>query len=818
MQTILQDVRYAVRNLLKNGGFAIVVIITMALGIGANTAIFSVVDAVLFRPLPFQSPDRLMSLSEKEEGAQDGGGGVSYPNAFDWRNQSKSFESMATYHQSDVTLTGVDQPQHLTAEVVSSDFFTVFAVQPMLGRGFLPEEEKAGNRAAVLSHKLWQSRFGSDQSIVGRQVTLDGKSFTVVGVMPVSFAFPVEAGETPALWTSIANDAYSDDKDLPAATEQRGMQFLECVGRLKSGVTMVQAKSELDAIARGLAKQYPQSNARSTSVEVKTLREALVGDTRPLLTMLFGAVAFVLMIACANTANLLMARAADRQNEMAVRSALGASQGRLIQQLLTEAILLAVLGGACGLLLARFALDFFRQQSGSLPRIAEVSLDIRVLLFTAAVAVLTGVLFGLIPAWQVARPNVLGVLRSGVRTAVGGMGQSRVRDILVVGETALGLLLLVGSGLLIGSLVHMLREFPGFDAHNVLTVRVEPPAGSKDEQQLQFYKDLLPRLQAQPGVKAAAGVFPLPLSESGMTISFQTEELRLPKGQRPSVAVSTVSPAYFQTMGISLLKGRMISERDDEKAPPVIMVNESFVKKYYPNSDPIGKRMEIGLGSSLYQKGATPWREIVGVIGDVKERKLNITGRPAAYIPYPQGFFGTLTLTIKTVGDPLAAANAIRTTIAGNHHDLPVYSVRTMEDYIARSVAVPKFHTFLLTLFASLALILAAVGLYGVMSYMVIQRTRDIGVRIALGAAPSDITRMVLGKGLVLALIGVGLGTGVALLLARFMRSFLYQVEPLDIATYSAVIALLVGVAVLASYLPARRAASVDPMVALRAE
>ena len=841
MQTLLQDLRYGFRILWKSPGFTAVAVLTLALGIGANTAIFSIVNSVLLRPLPFPQPDQLVSLNEKDmRGGMPGGviANTSYPDFFDWRAQNHVFENMAAFRHAGYTLTGTGTPLHIDAEIVTKDFFSVLGVPPTLGRGFLPQEEKG--RFAVLSHELWQSRYAADAAILGKSITLEGQPYTVVGVASAGFRFPIQSSP-PQLWTSLGEDAYAKPGDRPA-TAERGQHMLDVIARLKSGLSLTQAQAEMNVIAEGLATQYPKDNGKRFAIYLVPEMERLVGDTRPGLLMLLAAVGCVLLIACANIANLMLARATKRAKEIAIRAALGADRRRVIRQLLTESILLAAVGGALGLAFAALAVRaLLRFGPESVPRLAQVGLDWHVLVFTLLVAVVTGLIFGLAPALHGSRMNLSESLKERGHD-LGAGGQHRMRAALAVAETAIGLVLLVGAGLLIRSFYGLLHVNPGFDPHNVLTMRVDLPESRYSEQQeINFYRNLLEQAQGLPGVVEAGGIFPLPLTTSDINVTFGIEGRPVPEAEEPSAGFRAISPSYFHTMGIPLLRGRAFDERDDEKSPPVVIINQEFARRYFPNEDPIGKRIKPGFATH----GEPVMREIVGVVGAVKDHSLSGAFRPEFYFSYPQAMVGYMTICARTVKDPRTLtgtvrnsimsisnggpvydvrtmddyiAAAVRNSIASMDKELPMFNVRTMDDYVGASLGQSRFDTLLLTLFAALALALTMVGVYGVMAYTVAQRTREIGIRIALGASRSDVSRMILGRGFVITGLGLLIGIAGALGLTRFLSSLLYQVKPVDPITFAAVPVFLGAISLLASYIPAWRAARVDPMVALRYE
>jgi predicted permease len=809
--------RFAIRQLRKSPGFAVTTILTLALGIGATTAIFSLVNAVLLRPLPFPEQERLVSLqlADLEPGVPANTQiPLSYPDFFDWRAQGRSVTVMACYRQNGVTLTGRGEPQQLESQTVSAEFFRVLGVHPTLGRDFLPGEEKAGARVAVLSYALWQSTFGSARTIVGSAITLDGHSYTVAGVMPRGFEFPIQ-NPPPALWTTLADDAAMDAPGDTPLTVQRGANMLRVIARLKPGATVAQARAELSTISRQLAIQYPDDNKWLTAAVVKPEIEQLTGDFRPALRLLFAAVMLVLLIACANVAGLLLARATRRRNEMALRTALGAGRGQIIRQVLTESVLLSLCGGALGVVLSSWTLEaLLRFVPASLPRAGQVSVDGAVLAFATAVSLATGLLFGVLPAWRMSRLDPSLALRDGGRSVTGGRGQHNLHHWLVVAETAIGLILLVGSGLLIRSFVRVLHVDPGFDPRHVLTARLNLPANAYGRQKkIEFYNQLLARLTALPGVQSAAAGWPLPLSNSNISISFEIEGHPKAPGDSPDEALSIVTADFFRAMRIPILAGRAFSVRDDIKATPVIVINERFARKYFPGENPLGKHIKVGLGDGTLK---SPVREVVGIVGNVKRDKLTADVDPEYYLPFAQAVVTSPPLSIRTAGDPTNLIGALRAQLAQMDPSIPLYRVATMEESMSKAAAQSRFQTLLLACFAGMALLLSAVGLYAVLSYMVAQRTGEIGVRMALGAQRGDVLSLIVRRGLALALTGIGIGLAAAALLTRFMAGMLYGVQPFDPLTFAVVAAVLLAVSVAASSAPAWRAARLDPMETLR--
>jgi putative ABC transport system permease protein len=813
MNTLLQDVRFGLRMLLKSPSISIVATIALALGIGANTAIFSVVNAVLLRPLPFPDPDSLVAIFETDNSRGYVRGSHSYPNFFDLRAQNTVFERISTYRSGDFIMTGRGEPARLQSGVVTADLFPLLRVQPMLGRTFVPDEDKPSeSRVVVLSHALFQKRFGSDPAILNQSLNLDGRSFTVIGVMPPGFEFPIQ-NDPVELWTTIAGDASGSEP----VTGQRGAHFLRVIGRLKPGVSEEQAQAELTAIAARLEQQYPNENTRK-SLRMESALSALVGDVRPALLILLGAVACVLLIACANVANLLLARAMSRYKEMAIRAAMGASRIRVIRQLLTESLLLSLLGGAVGLLLAVWWSDLLiALGKDDIPRAVEVGIDWRVLTFTLGVSLLTGLVFGLAPAFHSSKTELVESLKEGGRGATEGARRNSVRNVLVVSELAIAVMLLVGAGLLIQSLWRLQKVESGLRPENVLTFNVTLPETKYTyEKQTQFFIDLKSRLESTPGAQSASTIFPLPLSGDRFSISFEIEGRPLPPKDHPSADFFTTGVGYFRAMGIPVVKGRDFDDRDKHGATPVIIITETFARQQFPNEDPIGKRIHPGI-SSIDGEDST-MREIIGVVGDVRNRGLNTEPRAAYYVPQTQIPFSQMVAVVKTTSEPRSLISAVTNEVAAMDQDIPLFGMKSMEEYLSASVAAPRFNTTLLSIFAVVAFVLTIVGLYGVMSYSVAQRTNEIGIRLALGAQSRDVLWMVVKQGSVLIGLGLAIGLLGAYAATRVIASLLFGVTAKDPVTFAAVALLLGGVALLACYVPAWRATKVDPMEALRCE
>ena len=816
MGRLSQNIGFSVRQMRKAPGFAITTILTIGLGIGATTAIFSLINTVLLQPLPFTEPDRLMSVQSLNDRFQRGGShtgsSMSYPDFFDWRAQNKSFSGLASYHSRSFALTGGGEPRHLEGHVVASDFFRILGVSPALGRDFNADDEKPRVESVMLSHDLWQSAFGSASDVVGRSIDLDGKSFTVVGVMPQGFEFPIET-PAPQLWISVGDDAYAPDNE--PVTRERGAHFLDVVGRLKPGVSPSQAEADLTVIARNLAKQYHDTNAHFIGAVVNSEMDSLVGETRPALHLLFAAVSFVLLIACANVAGLLLARSSRRRSEIAIRSALGASRGQIVRQMLVESVVLALCGGALGVALSQGLLrTLVKLVPADLPRLGQVSIDSSVLLFATILSIITGLLFGVLPAWRVSQVDPSSAMRDSSRTATAGRSHHRLQNSLVIVQTAIGLVLLIGSGLLIRSFVQVLRVDPGFDRQNVLTAYINLPDNRYSTmQQIQFYEQLLSRIQAIPGVQAASASTPIPLSGNSMRVSFDIEGHPLPPGERNAARIFIANPGFFRTMGIPVLRGREFQNSDQPTSPPVVVISESFARKYFPDVDPIGRHINPGLSDGVVKE--VP-REIVGVVGDIKAVRLTEDVTPAYYVPYAQGVIASPKLVVRTQVDPVSVIPALRAEVAALDRNLPVYEVRTLDNLLSGAVAQPRFQATLLSVFAAMALLLSAVGLYGLLSYLVAQRTLEIGLRIALGAQRGSVLRMILNRGLTLAAIGVVLGVAASVVLARLVSGLLFGVRPLDPLTFVLVSGVPLLVALIASAAPAYRAASLEPVKTLR--
>jgi putative ABC transport system permease protein len=809
-----QDVKYGIRMLTKSPGFTAIAILTLALGIGANTAIFSVVNAELLRPLPFRDPSRLVSVASSNSRTHTTAGAMSYPDFSDLRGQNQVFENMAAYTDGSFTLTGVDQPAHIVGSSVSASLFDVLGVTPELGRTFLPDEDQPHHHSVILSHQLWASRFASDPHVIGRTILLDKNAYTVVGVMPSSFQYPL-ARQASTLWTTMSPLLESPDNS-PAMAQERGAHFLRSIARLKPGVTLAQAQAGMDVITASLSKQYPDTDKYWGALVVSE-QDRMTHSIRPALFVMMIAVGFVLLIACVNVANLLLARATARTREIAIRAALGAGRDRLVKQLLTESFLLAFIAGGLGLLLALWGSQILvRMSPEQLPRVSEIHVDGMVMAFTLGIAMLTGLLFGLAPAMHVSHSNIVDSLKEGALSTTASKARFGLRSSLVVIEMALALVLLVSAGLLIRSLVRMQQVNPGFDPRNVMTASVDvPDAKYSDPQKAEFFRVLIPKLSALPGVQSAAAVYPLPMGGDEIRTTFQIEGRPVSKSEEPAASLRDVTPNYFATMRIPLLQGRDFDDREAANSTPVVIINEALARQYFPGENPLGKHIKPGISTG---SGEPLMREIVGVVGNVKFHDLTSEWLPESYVPSSQLPFGSMTLVARSAQDPHSLAKMMTETVRSMDPDMPAYAAKTVEEYLDGTLSVPRFNTGLLALFAGLAMILTAVGLYGVISYSVAQRTHEIGIRMALGAKRGAMLRLVVGQGLKLGLLGVGIGFVVAIGLTHFLSSFLFGVTATDPVSFAGVISLLLVVVLVACYVPARRAMRVDPMVALRHE
>ena len=827
MSSLLSDLRHSLRVLTANPGFTTVAVAALALGMGANTAIFSVVNAVLLAPLPYPHSDRIMRIDRGFKGQSGGSNSVSVPKFMAWKKANQSFQSMALYDFSGpgLNLGSSDRPQQVKSIHVSAEYFDVFAVSPAFGRTFLPQEDQPnGPKAVVLSNDVWRARFAGNPAVLGSPILLGGDSYTVVGILPTGFQ-----SDPPA-------DVFLAMQADPNSTSQA--HYLLAAGRLKPGATVDSAKANMAVAGEQFRAANPKWMDKNEGVAVIPLRDALVGDVRLALLILVGAVGFVLLIACANVANLLLARAAGRQREIAIRTAVGASRGDLIRQLLTESILLSTIGGVLGLLIGTWSVPLLLAVSpGNLPRIndeehvasAISSLDWHVLAFTFAIALLTGVLFGLLPALRISKLDVNSVLKEASGRSGTGLRHNRLRGVLVAAEMALAVILVVGAGLMIRTFVGLRSVHLGFDPHNVITMQTSLGGGRYDStaKVANLARQVTDHIEALPGVRAASAAVTLPVSSMGLDLPFNIEGRPPAKGNLYSGDEfwRFNSPHYFSTLRVPLLKGRFFDQRDSGNSQWVLIVNQAFANKYWPKGDPIGQRITIGKG--LGPQFEEPTRQIVGIVGDVRENGLKASDDPVMYVPEAQVTDGLTKLAngliptswiIQTTGDPSALSAAIQHEMQSVDSQLAASKIRTMDQVISESTARQNFNMLLLTIFASLALLLAAIGIYGLMSYTVEQRTQEIGIRMALGANRGDMLKLVVRQGMLLTGIGVVIGLAASFGLNRLLANLLFGVKTTDPTTYVAVAAILVSVALLATYIPARRATKIDPLVALRYE
>ncbi len=811
MRTLWQDLRYGVRMLIKQPSFTVIAVLTLALGIGANTAIFSVINALILNPPHIAEAERVAAIWRTAKDKR-GEGFVSYLDLQDWRAQNKSFEAIAAYKPNGFILLNEDQAERLQGMRVSSNFLSLLKIKPIRGRDFQFEEEKRdAERVVMISHQFWQNRLGGAESAVGRRLTLNGRPFTIIGVLPPGFEFPLATKQNELL-TTIAGEGGNLD--------ERGAQVLRAVGRLKQGVAFTEAQADMTMIAANLERQYPNYSANVTAY-LTPVDEQIVGlDVRRALWVLSGAVGFLLLIACANVSNLLLVRASARRRELALRVALGAGTWRIARHLLTESLLLALLASGAGLLIAAWGLGAIKiYGEGLLPRLDETQIDIRVLAFTLAVSVLTALLFSLLPIFKSSRPDINEVLKAGARTATGGGALRIWRDMLVVSEVALGLVLLVGAGLMMRSFGRLVNVHPGFDPENVLTgsVSLTREAYENTEERVRYVKQTLERLKALPGVESAAFVAPMPFSGGNVGSDFRIEGRPRPEpGQEPGANNRSVTTQYFQAMSIPLLKGRYFTEQDRRGGVGAAIINETLAARYFRNEDPIGKYIS-NIGANQNDGDPERW-EIVGVIGDVRHSSLTTAARPEIYLPYQQNSWSWGNFLVRTTNDPAALARSFSEAVRIGDRTAPVTNVQPLTEAISDTVAQARFYTLLFALFGATGLLLTLTGIYGVISYAVSQQTQEIGVRMALGAQARDVLKLVIGHGMLLTLIGAGLGLLGALGLTRLMQTLLFGVSATDPFIFAGVAALLTLVALVACYIPARRAAKVDPLVALRCE
>ncbi len=808
MQTFWQDLKYGLRMLTKSPGFAAIVILTLALGIGANTAMFSVVNAVLFRPLPFKNPAQLVDVwryNLKRGIPQDE---MSYPDFLDLKAQNTVFDGVAAFRERhSIVFMGQEGPQRLHGTVASADLLNMLGVPPALGRTFLPGEDQLGAANVVmLGHEFWQTQFHADLRIVGRSIALEGGNYTVIGVMPRGFDFPISS-EPVQVWLPVAADR--------KMAQQRGVAIYDVVARLKPGATAAQATSQVNAIYSRLAAQYPDNHTPGGAMRAVPALADLVHDSHDALLVLFAGVGVVLLIACVNVANLILARGGIRQREIAVRAALGGTRVRIVRQLFTENLLLASLGGGLGLACAYWTIQLLIGAAPpDIPRFAEAGLDTRVFLFALGASLLTSVLFGLVPAFRISKLELSEALKERGESATAS--RSRLRNVLIVSEVALSLVTVLGAGLLVQTLWRLERAQTGFDPRNVVTFNLDLPDGVADTQRVIFYQDLLPRLRALPGVTSASAIFPLPfMSGMGITTMFEIQGRPADNNTMPRADLAAIDRDYFRTMHIPIFRGQDLAEINVAQKKPVALINEAFARAYFPHEDPIGKRLKPDA-----ETAHTPAQlaEIIGVVADAKTSSLREQAAPLVYVPMAQLPIGAMSVVMRTENDPRALMAVVRETVQSVDKNALIFSGRTLDQYIAVTLGQPRFNALLLGVFGGLALVLAMVGLYGAVSYAVSRRTHEIGIRMALGASPSLVLKLVLTGGLKLTLIGAAAGVAAALALSQVMTSLLFGVSATDPWTFLTVTILLMLVALAACYVPARRAMRVDPMIALRYE
>ena len=806
MEAFLKDARYAIRSMMKQPGFTALSVLALALGIGANTAIFSVVNALLLRALPYQNPDRIVTVNRV---ASVGGlpGIIAY-DYLDWRDQNQVFEELAAYTNDNFNLTGEGDPERISIAQVTANTFPLLGVQPLRGRGFLPQEDRPGNnQVVVVSQGFWERRYGGSPDLIGKTLTLNDKVYTIVGIMPESLRFP----GAYEIWMPIA---FNEEVERHGDT----WSLIDVIGRLRPEISIDRARSDLETISTRLSEK-DSSKPRTMRLEVVPLHNSIVGDIRLTVLIMFGAVGLVLLIACSNVANLMLARATSRQKEMAIRAAVGARRGRLIRQLLTESILLGLAGGALGILFAMWGVgpvaSFIPEEvASSLQSVSEIGMDFRILGFTLAVAVITGIIFGLAPALAVSKPDLSDALKEGSRCHTMGSRWRNLRELLVVSEIALALVLLVAAGLMVKSFGRLLDIDPGFKPEGVLTMRVELPRSrySDDSRVAGFIQNMLERVEALPEVQSAGTMNHRILSGYGMMAHLKLEGVSpLVYEKEPPIPVGLVSRDYFRAMAIPLISGRYFTERDSTDTQQVVLINQAFARRLYPNEDPIGRRLSFGCKDEFC-------RTIIGVVGDVRQQSLTEEIAPQIYLPYLQRPNNRMTLVVRTTSDPLSLASAVRSQINAVDPDQPISEIKTLDQHLADSVSQGRSMMLLFGTFASLALVLAILGIFGVMSFTVTQRTHEIGIRMALGASTGDVIRIIVGRGMAMALIGVGIGLIAAYFLTRLMENMLYGVTATDPMIFALIPLLIACVAFMACYIPARRATRVDPMTALRYE
>ncbi len=809
MNALVQDFRFAIRMLAKDRGFTAVAVIALALGIGANTAVFSIVNAMLLHPFAFKHLDRIVTVWETVPKQNENHIKAAAANFRDWKEQSKGFEMLAAGHGWDVNLTGAGVAERVEGYQVTAGFFPLLGMPPQFGRAITAGDFEPGHTSVVvLSYGFWQRHLGADVGIVGKSLHLNGQEFTVVGIMPADFDYPVGAEAWAPLDLSTAQNA------------ERAAHYLQVIGRLKSGITMAQAQADLVTIAARLAQQYPQTNA-GHGVRVVSLVEDLTTGSRQFLLVLMGAAVFVLLLACANVANLQLARATARQKELAVRLALGASRWQITRQLLVESVVLALLGGLAGVLLANWGSELMQRTIPPfivqhIPGVKHLQIDSGVLAFTLAVTLLTGILAGLAPALHVSNPDPNEALKEGVRGGSASPGRQRLRALLVVTEVALALVLLVGAGLMAKGFGALLNEYPGFDRSNVLTFRIAlSESKARDKARVRdFYAQVIEKLQALPGVDSAAEVTSLPSGWSWNRTEYTAEgQPPAAPGEMRAAVWQSVSPGFFRALRIPLLKGRLLTAQDGPDAPLAIVISQSMARRIWESQDPVGKRIKFGRAES-----SQPWKTIVGVVGDIEQSPFDHLPEPTAYLPFAQLPLASSALAVRTAGDPIALAAAVRAQVRSVDADQPPYDMRTLEQLISDDVSGVEYSARMMLVFGILALVLSASGIFALMAYSVTQRTHEVGVRMALGAQRGDVLRLVVGYALKLTIMGLAIGVPVALALTRALSSALFGVVRMDTPIFALFTLLLALVAALAAYIPARRATRVDPMVALRYE
>ena len=814
---MIQDIRLAFRSLIKTPGFTFVAIITVALAIGANTTVFSLVNALLIRPLPYKNPQQLVLLWEKFSAQGLDRIPVSAPEYFDYEKEIKSLD-IAGFDYTDLNLTSGETPERIAGAVVTPSLFPVLGVEPIRGRTFSQNEFGEGNdNVVVISERLWKRRFNADPGFVGKQLSLNGRSFTVIGIMSEQFQFPLPLfnvqggtfGQRVDLWKPIA---FTKNE-----LESRGSRSYGIIGRLKPGVSLSRAQAEVDTVISSWFTRFPDNYEAATRFgsTLYKFHDQVVGGMQTALIILLGAVALVLLIACANLTTMLLARAGAREREFAIRVALGAGPGRLLRQMLTESVVLALIGGLAGALLAIWGLDLLRAiGSQTVPRIAEANLDLRVFLVTLAASIVTGIIFGLVPALASAKPELTEALKEGGRGSTTGARRNRVRNALVISEVALALVLLVGASLLLKSFARLQNVDPGFDSRNVLTMEISLPVAkyARGKPVTDFYTEMIRRVQALPGVEAAALTSILPLSGTNSDSSFAIEG-RDPAQEKvyPDEEIRSVTQSYFKVLKVPLIQGRFFDERDNADAPKTVLINQAFARKWFPNQDAVGKKITF----DDPRKPDPKWMTIVGSVGDIRHQGLDLEAKPEYYLPHPQNPYRGMTLAVRSKQDPRSLAESIRREIRQLDPEIPAANVRTLENVASDSIAPRRLSVVLISVFAAVALVLASVGIYGVMSFLVVQRTHEIGVRMALGAQRADVLRLVVGHGMKLALLGSALGLVMALISTRALSAMLYRVGAFDLTTFAAVTIALALVALLASYIPALRATRADPMIAL---